>query len=135
VAARESFNNVKLVLTVALMLYYSAQVNPLTAYCMLEVLNIPKGGYVVFSAAGSALSRMGIHLAKHSGLKTIGIVRRDEQREERGRCFTHQGDHWWRGSAAHHAIYIAYCYCTAVTATAVARVTVTLLLLHLSTQQ
>jgi NADPH:quinone reductase-like Zn-dependent oxidoreductase len=61
---------------------YSAQVNPLTAYCLLEVLNIPKGGYIVFSAAGSALSRMGIHLAKHSGLKTIGIVRRDEQREE-----------------------------------------------------
>jgi NADPH:quinone reductase-like Zn-dependent oxidoreductase len=49
---------------------------------MLETLNIPKGGYVIFTAAGSALSRMGIHLAKHIGLKTIAIVRRDEQREE-----------------------------------------------------
>jgi NADPH:quinone reductase-like Zn-dependent oxidoreductase len=49
---------------------------------MLQSLDLPKGAYVVFSAAGSALSRMGIHLAKHFGLKTIGIVRRDEQREE-----------------------------------------------------
>jgi NADPH:quinone reductase-like Zn-dependent oxidoreductase len=58
------------------------QVNPVTVYGMLQNLNLPKGGYVVFSAAGSALSHMGIHLAKHYGLKTIGIVRRDEQREE-----------------------------------------------------
>jgi NADPH:quinone reductase-like Zn-dependent oxidoreductase len=49
---------------------------------MLETLNVPTGGWVVFSAAGSALSRMGISLAKHWGLKTVGIVRRDEQREE-----------------------------------------------------
>jgi NADPH:quinone reductase-like Zn-dependent oxidoreductase len=81
-AALESANNLIFILTVAHMLQHSAQVNPLTAYCLLEVLNIPTGGYVVFSAAGSALSRMGIHLAKHAGLKTIGIVRRDEQREE-----------------------------------------------------
>lgn len=58
------------------------QINPVAVYGLLNTLNIPEGGWVVFSAAGSGLARMGVQLAKHYGLNTIGIVRRDEQREE-----------------------------------------------------
>jgi mitochondrial enoyl-[acyl-carrier protein] reductase / trans-2-enoyl-CoA reductase len=58
------------------------QINPVAVYGLLNTLNIPKDGWVVFSAAGSGLARMGVHLAKHYGLNTIGIVRRDEQRED-----------------------------------------------------
>jgi NADPH:quinone reductase-like Zn-dependent oxidoreductase len=57
-------------------------VNPMAVYGMLTGLNLKEGDYVIFAAAGSALCRMGISLAKHLGLKSIGTVRRDEQREE-----------------------------------------------------
>lgn len=72
-------------------------VNPVTVYGMLHSLQVPQGGTVVFAAAGSALCRMGIHLAKHMGLKSIGTVRREEQRQEildhgADYCFSETGE-------------------------------------------
>ena len=58
-------------------------VNPATAYVMTrEVLQVPKGEWLLQTAAGSALGRMVIRLGKHLGFKTINIVRRAEQAEE-----------------------------------------------------
>ncbi|KAH9552104.1 hypothetical protein CY35_09G046200 [Sphagnum magellanicum] len=57
-------------------------VNPWTVYGMLTDLKVPKGEYVLQTAAGSVLGRQLIRLAKHWGIKTINIVRRAEQKEE-----------------------------------------------------
>ncbi|EFJ24154.1 hypothetical protein SELMODRAFT_414975 [Selaginella moellendorffii] len=57
-------------------------INPWTVYGMLETLDVPKGEYVLQTAAGSVLGRMFIQLARHRGVKTINLVRRDEQKEE-----------------------------------------------------
>lgn len=58
-------------------------VNPATAYVMTrEVLRVPKGGWLLQTAAGSALGRMVIRLGKRFGFITINIVRRKEQVEE-----------------------------------------------------
>jgi NADPH:quinone reductase len=58
-------------------------VNPATAWVMTqEVLRIPKGGWLLQSAAGSALGRMIIRLARHCGFRTINLVRRPEVAEE-----------------------------------------------------
>jgi NADPH:quinone reductase-like Zn-dependent oxidoreductase len=55
-------------------------VNPATAYVMTrQVLQVPPGGWLLQTAAGSALGRMVIRLGKHFGFKTINIVRRAEQ--------------------------------------------------------
>jgi NADPH:quinone reductase-like Zn-dependent oxidoreductase len=48
------------------------QVNPVTVYGMLHTLALPKGSYVLLSAAGSALCGMAIDYANHLGLKPIG---------------------------------------------------------------
>ena len=52
-------------------------VNPATTYGMLEELSIPKGEYLLQTAAGSVLGRQVIQLAKHQGIKTINVVRRE----------------------------------------------------------
>jgi NADPH:quinone reductase-like Zn-dependent oxidoreductase len=49
---------------------------------MIEILQVPKGEYVIQSAAASVFGRMFIQLAKHKGIKTINLVRRDSQIEE-----------------------------------------------------
>jgi len=52
-------------------------INPATAILMLRhVLAIPKGEWLLQSAAGSELGRMIIKLAKHDGIRTINVVRR-----------------------------------------------------------
>ncbi|KAH9552828.1 hypothetical protein CY35_09G087300 [Sphagnum magellanicum] len=51
-------------------------------YGILTDLKVPKGEYVLQTAAGSVLGRQLIQLAKHWGIKTINIVRRAEQKEE-----------------------------------------------------
>ncbi|KAH9552110.1 hypothetical protein CY35_09G046700 [Sphagnum magellanicum] len=56
--------------------------NPWTVYGILTDLKVPKGEYVLQTAAGSVLGRQLIQLAKHWGIKTINIVRRAEQKEE-----------------------------------------------------
>lgn len=57
-------------------------INPWTVYGMLSDLQVPKGEYVLQTAAGSVLGRQVIQLAKHWGLKTINVVRRAEQKQE-----------------------------------------------------
>jgi len=57
-------------------------INPWTVHGMLSDLKIPKGEYVLQTAAGSALGRQLIKLAKHWGIKTINLVRRKEQKAE-----------------------------------------------------
>ncbi|XP_024522419.1 enoyl-[acyl-carrier-protein] reductase, mitochondrial [Selaginella moellendorffii] len=57
-------------------------VNPWTAYAMLQTLKVPEGEYVLQTAAASVLGRMFIQIARHQGIKTINLVRRNEQKEE-----------------------------------------------------
>ena len=56
--------------------------NPWTVYGLLADLKVPKGEYLLQSAAGSVLGRQIIQYANHLGVKTINIVRRSEQKEE-----------------------------------------------------
>ncbi len=58
-------------------------VNPATALAMTRhVLAVPKGAWLLQSAAGSTLGRMIIKLGKHDGFKTINVVRRPEAMDE-----------------------------------------------------
>lgn len=58
-------------------------VNPATALVMTRYeFRIPRGEWLLQSAAGSALGKMIIRLAKREGFKTINIVRRLEQIDE-----------------------------------------------------
>lgn len=58
-------------------------VNPATVVAMVNhVLRVPPGGWLMQSAAGSALGRMIIRLGKVEGFRTINLVRRKEQGEE-----------------------------------------------------
>jgi NADPH:quinone reductase-like Zn-dependent oxidoreductase len=58
-------------------------VNPATAWAMVkEVLRIPRGDWLLQTAAGSALGRMVIRLARQEGIRTINVVRRPEQASE-----------------------------------------------------
>lgn len=58
-------------------------VNPVTAFVMCrEVLRVPKGEWLLQTAAGSVLGQMIIRLGKHCGFKTLCVVRREEQAEE-----------------------------------------------------
>ncbi|WP_066954499.1 zinc-dependent alcohol dehydrogenase family protein [Streptomyces lushanensis] len=54
-------------------------INPATAILMVRrVLAVPKGEWLLQSAAGSELGRMIIRLAGHDGIRTVNIVRRHE---------------------------------------------------------
>ncbi|KAG0607990.1 hypothetical protein M758_8G069700 [Ceratodon purpureus] len=53
-------------------------VNPWASYSIVKDLQVPKGEYLLQSAAGSSLGKQVITLAKHWGIKTINIVRRKE---------------------------------------------------------
>ena len=60
-------------------------VNPVTAYGFFDVLEsegLLKTGWIVNQAAGSALGRMVITLAKSRGVRTINLVRRRALAEE-----------------------------------------------------
>jgi NADPH:quinone reductase-like Zn-dependent oxidoreductase len=57
-------------------------INPWTSYSMLKDLKVPKGEYVIQSAANSTLGKQVITLAKHWGIKTINLVRREEAKAE-----------------------------------------------------
>lgn len=55
-------------------------VNPATAYVMTrEVLRVPRGAWLLQTAAGSALGRMVIRLGRQFGFHTLNVVRRPEQ--------------------------------------------------------
>jgi NADPH:quinone reductase-like Zn-dependent oxidoreductase len=54
-------------------------INPPTALLMLRrVLAIPRGEWLLQSAASSELGRMIIRLARHDGIRTVNVVRRRE---------------------------------------------------------
>jgi NADPH2:quinone reductase len=58
-------------------------VNPATAWVMTQdVLRIPKGAWLVQSAAGSELGRMIIRLGKTQEFRTLNLVRRSEVAED-----------------------------------------------------
>jgi len=58
-------------------------VNPATALAMVRhVLRVPRGAWLLQSAAGSALGRMIIKLARQDGIRTLNVVRRREAIDE-----------------------------------------------------
>jgi NADPH:quinone reductase-like Zn-dependent oxidoreductase len=58
-------------------------VNPATVLAMARhILAVPKGEWLLQSAAGSTLGRMIIHLGRHDGFKTLNVVRRHEAIDE-----------------------------------------------------
>ena len=58
-------------------------VNPATVLAMARhILAVPKGEWLLQSAAGSTLGRMIIKLGKHDGFKTLNVVRRREAKDE-----------------------------------------------------
>jgi NADPH2:quinone reductase len=58
-------------------------VNPATTLVMTQkVLRVPRGAWLLQTAAGSALGRMVIRLGRHLGFRTINLVRRREQVDE-----------------------------------------------------
>jgi NADPH:quinone reductase-like Zn-dependent oxidoreductase len=58
-------------------------VNPATVLAIVRhVLAVPKGEWLLQSAAGSNLGRMIIKLGKHDGFKTLNVVRRREAVDE-----------------------------------------------------
>jgi NADPH:quinone reductase-like Zn-dependent oxidoreductase len=58
-------------------------VNPATALALVRhVLEVPRGAWLLQTAANSALGRMIIRLARHDGIRTLNIVRRPELASE-----------------------------------------------------
>lgn len=58
-------------------------VNPATVLAMVRhVLKVPKGAWLLQSAAGSTLGRMIIKLGRHDGFRTLNVVRRREAVDE-----------------------------------------------------
>jgi NADPH:quinone reductase-like Zn-dependent oxidoreductase len=58
-------------------------VNPATALVMTRyVLRLPRGAWLLQTAAGSTLGRMVIRLGNYYGFRTLNVVRRREQAEE-----------------------------------------------------
>ena len=55
-------------------------VNPATALATTRyVLDVPKGDWLLQTAAGSSLGRMVVRLGVHHGFRTVNVVRREEQ--------------------------------------------------------
>jgi NADPH:quinone reductase-like Zn-dependent oxidoreductase len=51
-------------------------VNPLTAYAMVrDVLDVPRGGWLLVTAAGSSLGKSVVRLGQRDGFRTICVVR------------------------------------------------------------
>lgn len=58
-------------------------VNPVTAYVLTrEVLRVPRGAWLLLTAAGSALSKSIVRLARLCGFKTLCVVRSGENSDE-----------------------------------------------------
>jgi NADPH:quinone reductase-like Zn-dependent oxidoreductase len=57
-------------------------INPCTAYGMLHEAQVPKGEYLLQTAANSVLGKQIISLAEHYGIKTINVVRRKDAVDE-----------------------------------------------------
>ncbi|MGL4553004.1 MAG: zinc-dependent alcohol dehydrogenase family protein, partial [Gemmataceae bacterium] len=66
-------------------------VNPASAIVMTRhVLKVPRGGWLLQTAAGSALGRMVIRLAARDGFQTINLVRRRAQVDELKKLGAHE---------------------------------------------
>lgn len=58
-------------------------VNPITAYVLTrEVLRVPRGGWLLVTAAGSALGKSVVRLGKLYGFKTLCVVRGSANTQE-----------------------------------------------------
>lgn len=58
-------------------------INPATVLAMTQrVLRVPRGAWLLQTAAGSALGKMVIRLGRHLGFKTLNLVRRASQISE-----------------------------------------------------
>jgi NADPH:quinone reductase-like Zn-dependent oxidoreductase len=58
-------------------------VNPASAYVMTRLLlRVPRGEWLLQTAAGGALGRMVVRLGQRFGFRTINVVRRPEQAKE-----------------------------------------------------
>jgi NADPH:quinone reductase len=58
-------------------------VNPSTSLIMTQaILRVPRGEWLLQTAAASAVGRMVIRLGKHFGFRTVNVVRRADQAEE-----------------------------------------------------
>ncbi|CAL8467965.1 g7503 [Coccomyxa elongata] len=57
-------------------------INPVTVWGFFETLKVPKGEYLLQTAAGSTIGRQVIAVAKLRGVKTINVIRRKEQAQE-----------------------------------------------------
>jgi NADPH:quinone reductase-like Zn-dependent oxidoreductase len=58
-------------------------VNPVTAYVLSRLeLNVPRGEWLLQTAAGSAVGQMIIRLGRKFGFRTLNVVRREEQAAE-----------------------------------------------------
>ena len=58
-------------------------VNPATVLVMIEnVLQVPRGAWLIQTAAASALGKMIVKFGKHAGFRTLNIVRRAESAAE-----------------------------------------------------
>ena len=50
--------------------------NPISAYVLVrEVLNVPRGGWVLITAAGSSLAKSVVRMGRREGFRTICVVR------------------------------------------------------------
>jgi NADPH:quinone reductase-like Zn-dependent oxidoreductase len=58
-------------------------VNPATVIVMVEkVLRVPRGAWLIQTAAASALGKMIVRFCKQTGIRTLNVVRRPESAEE-----------------------------------------------------
>jgi NADPH2:quinone reductase len=58
-------------------------VNPMTVLALVRhVLKVPRGAWLLQSAAGSNLGKMVIRLCRHDGIRTINVVRRRDAVDE-----------------------------------------------------
>ena len=57
--------------------------NPISAFAMVrEVLKVPRGGWLLVTAAGSALGKSVVRLGKRHGFRTICVVRSSSNSDE-----------------------------------------------------
>jgi NADPH2:quinone reductase len=58
-------------------------INPISAYVMVrEVMKVPRGGWLLVTAAGSALGKSVVRMGKLYGFRTICVVRSDANTSE-----------------------------------------------------
>ena len=53
--------------------------NPVTAWALLEEVNVKAGEWIILSAASSALSKLIIQLASSRSVKTLALIRENDQ--------------------------------------------------------